>query len=85
MNAQMLATPLMSSVAGAGRALLSRLPFGFEAEFEPDFRAIVECSANAVIVTDPDLEMPGPTIRFVNAALTRLSGYAAQDAIRPGN
>jgi diguanylate cyclase (GGDEF)-like protein/PAS domain S-box-containing protein len=61
--------------------LRSTLPFSFGHEFEPDFRAIVECADDAVIVTDTDLDAPGPTIRFVNPAFTRLTGYTAEDVV----
>lgn len=61
--------------------LRSTLPFSFGHTFEPDFRAIVEYSANAVLVTDPDLDLPGPTIRFANAAFTRLSGYTPEEVL----
>lgn len=35
----------------------------------------------AVIVTDCNLTAPGPTIRYVNPAFTRLTGYRADEAI----
>lgn len=47
----------------------------------PDFRAIVECAEDSVIVTDADLDAPGPTIRYVNPAFTRLTGYLAAEVI----
>ncbi|WP_162488384.1 ATP-binding protein [Azospirillum lipoferum] len=36
---------------------------------------------HAVIVTDCDLTAPGPTIRYVNRAFTRLTGYRADEVI----
>lgn len=36
---------------------------------------------HAIIVTDCDLEPPGPIIRYVNQAFTRLTGYQAADVI----
>ncbi|CAO3359620.1 hypothetical protein [Azospirillum melinis] len=36
---------------------------------------------HAVIVTDCNLEAPGPTIRYVNRAFTTLTGYRADEAI----
>lgn len=36
---------------------------------------------HAVIVTDRNLAAPGPTIRYVNRAFTRLTGYRADEAI----
>ncbi|MDB5413082.1 MAG: hypothetical protein JWR10_1417 [Rubritepida sp.] len=46
-----------------------------------DFRAIVDGAEDAVMVTDADLDAPGPTIRYVNPAFTRLTGYTAEQAI----
>lgn len=36
---------------------------------------------DAVIVTDRNLTAPGPTIRYVNRAFTRLTGYRADEVI----
>ncbi|HYF85056.1 PAS domain-containing sensor histidine kinase [Azospirillum sp.] len=36
---------------------------------------------HAVIVTDCELTAPGPTIRYVNRAFTRLTGYRADEVI----
>lgn len=53
----------------------------FSEGFSPDFRAIVECAEDSVIVTDAELEAPGPTIRYVNPAFTRLTGYSSGQAV----
>lgn len=74
-------TRLHPADAMAAPILRSTLPFSFGHAFEPDFRAIVESSANAVLVTDPDLDQPGPIIRFVNAAFTQLTGYTAAEVL----
>ena len=47
----------------------------------PDFRAIVESLQHAVILTDAELDSPGPNILYVNPAFTRLTGYAPEEAI----
>lgn len=42
----------------------------------------VAVNANdAVIITDANLESPGPTIVYVNEAFTRISGYSASEAL----
>lgn len=35
----------------------------------------------AVVVTDSDLDRPGPTILYANPAFTRMSGYAAAEIL----
>jgi diguanylate cyclase (GGDEF)-like protein/PAS domain S-box-containing protein len=45
------------------------------------FADIVESANDIVIVTTADLQSPGPIIVYVNPAFTRLTGFAAQDAI----
>ncbi|WP_421994288.1 sensor domain-containing diguanylate cyclase [Roseococcus sp.] len=48
---------------------------------QPDFRAIVDSLQHAVILTDGDLAVPGPTILYVNPAFTRLTGYAPEEVM----
>ena len=45
------------------------------------FQAIVTTTNDVVIVTDAELDSPGPTILFVNSAFERLTGYTAAEAI----
>lgn len=45
------------------------------------FRAAVEAAAEAVVITSPDLDPPGPTIAYVNPAFTRITGYAPREVI----
>jgi diguanylate cyclase (GGDEF)-like protein/PAS domain S-box-containing protein len=45
------------------------------------FEQIVETANDVIIVTDANLDPPGPTIIYVNRAFARLSGYEAQEAI----
>jgi PAS domain S-box-containing protein len=41
----------------------------------------VEQSREAITITDADLDLPGPKIVFVNPAFTRMTGFAAEEAI----
>lgn len=43
--------------------------------------AAAEWADEAVIVTGPDLEPPGPTIRYVNPAFEQLTGYAREEVL----
>jgi diguanylate cyclase (GGDEF)-like protein/PAS domain S-box-containing protein len=45
------------------------------------FRDIVESANDIVIVTDANLDRPGPTILYVNPAFTRLTGYEEHEAL----
>lgn len=45
------------------------------------FRDLVERSQDVVIVTDAVLDRPGPFIRYVNPAFTRLTGWQASEVI----
>jgi len=43
------------------------------------FEAIVETVSDAVVVTDANLEPPGPRIVYVNPAYTRMTGYRPEE------
>ncbi len=45
------------------------------------FAAVLDAVADAVLVTDADLDAPGPRIVFANAAFERLSGYSAAQLV----
>jgi PAS domain S-box-containing protein len=45
------------------------------------FQAAVEAAGEAVVITSPDLDPPGPRIAYVNPAFTRLTGYAPAEVI----
>jgi PAS domain S-box-containing protein len=45
------------------------------------FRTALEAVGEAVIVTTPELDRPGPYILYVNPAFTRLTGYTPEEAI----
>jgi diguanylate cyclase (GGDEF)-like protein/PAS domain S-box-containing protein len=47
----------------------------------PDFRAVVDSLQHAVILTDAELEPPGPAILYVNPAFTRLTGYTPEEVV----
>ena len=50
---------------------------------QPDisFAQIVQTANDIIIVTTADLDLPGPKILYVNPAFTRLTGYAAHEAL----
>ncbi|MDR5897579.1 diguanylate cyclase [Halomonas vilamensis] len=41
----------------------------------------MEHSFNAVVITTADLDLPGPTIIYVNAAMTCMSGYTREELL----
>jgi PAS domain S-box-containing protein len=41
----------------------------------------VEQSRESILITDADLDLPGPKITFVNPAFTKMTGYSAEEAI----
>jgi putative two-component system response regulator len=41
----------------------------------------VESLAEGVVVTDAELDPPGPAITYVNPAMTRLTGYSAEELV----
>jgi len=45
------------------------------------FRTALETVREAVIITTPDLDPPGPLILYVNPAFTRLTGYTPEEAL----
>jgi PAS domain S-box-containing protein len=44
-------------------------------------RAAVEAVGEAILITGPVLDPPGPRIEYVNAGFTRMTGYAADEAV----
>ncbi|WP_295717019.1 diguanylate cyclase [uncultured Halovibrio sp.] len=45
------------------------------------WKACLENIGEAVLVTEPDLQQPGPTITYANAAFQTLTGYAPDEVI----
>jgi len=41
----------------------------------------VQQSKESIVITGPDLDLPGPRINFVNPAFTKMTGYAPEEAI----
>jgi diguanylate cyclase (GGDEF)-like protein/PAS domain S-box-containing protein len=50
-------------------------------EGDISFRQIAEMANDIVIVTTPELALPGPRIVYVNPAFTRLTGYTSEEAV----
>ncbi len=44
-------------------------------------RVAIEAVADAVLVTSPELDPPGPVIEYVNPAFTAMTGYTADEAV----
>jgi PAS domain S-box-containing protein len=44
-------------------------------------RLLAEPLDTAVVLTDMDLERPGPTVLYVNPAFSRMSGYAGSEIV----
>ncbi len=47
----------------------------------PLLRAAIEAIGDAVIITSPELDEPGPIIRYTNPAFTAMTGYASAEVI----
>ncbi|MDP9128122.1 MAG: ATP-binding protein, partial [Pseudomonadota bacterium] len=45
------------------------------------YEAIIKYSDDAILITTPDLDEPGPQILYVNDAFTKITGFTAADAI----
>ncbi|MHC9418660.1 PAS domain-containing sensor histidine kinase [Sphingomonas citri] len=45
------------------------------------FRRAAMATGHAIVVTGPEIERPGPVIRFVNAAMCALTGYAEHELL----
>lgn len=43
--------------------------------------AAAELARESIVITDADLEVPGPRIVYVNPAFTRMTGYSAQEVL----
>ena len=44
-------------------------------------KVAIEAVADAVLVTSPEMDPPGPVIEYVNPAFTAMTGYAADEAV----
>jgi PAS domain S-box-containing protein len=43
--------------------------------------AVLEAASESILVTDADLERPGPTIVYINPAFERMTGWTAREVI----
>ena len=48
---------------------------------EDTIKALADAHPQAVVLTDARLDAPGPHIIYVNAAFTRMTGYAAEEVV----
>ena len=53
---------------------------GFEEQLRLLHSAVLQ-TRDSILITDAELDLPGPRIVFVNPAFTRMTGYAADEAI----
>ncbi|WP_082012359.1 HWE histidine kinase domain-containing protein [Belnapia sp. F-4-1] len=47
----------------------------------PLLRRAVEAIGEAIVITGPELDPPGPHIEYVNPAFTRMTGYALEEVL----
>src|SRR4051794_689244 len=47
----------------------------------PLFKAALQGIGEAIVITSPQLDQPGPVIEYVNPAFTRMTGYSAEEVI----
>jgi diguanylate cyclase (GGDEF)-like protein/PAS domain S-box-containing protein len=45
------------------------------------FKQVVETTNDIIIITSPELDLPGPAILYINPAFTRLAGYEAHEVL----
>ncbi len=45
------------------------------------FKIAVEAAGEAILITTPELEQPGPVIVYVNPAFTRMTGYTREEVV----
>jgi len=50
-------------------------------KFDFSFEQIVKQANDAIIITDSQIDLPGPRIIYVNDAFTKLTGYSPEDVI----
>jgi len=69
----MTARPGMPFLALRGRLKSS--------QFRIDPAVVLEAASESIMVTEANLEAPGPTIIYVNPAFERMTGWAADDVV----
>lgn len=50
-------------------------------KFDFSFEEIVKQANDAIIITDAEIDLPGPKIIYVNDAFTKLTGYTPEDVL----
>jgi diguanylate cyclase (GGDEF)-like protein/PAS domain S-box-containing protein len=45
------------------------------------FKLVAETTNDIIIITSPELVLPGPTILYINPAFTRLTGYESHEVV----
>ncbi|MGI8754953.1 MAG: PP2C family protein-serine/threonine phosphatase [Acidimicrobiales bacterium] len=68
---------LVLQVAGAARPVRDRV----DPELIPLLAEAARVSRSAIVVTDAELDAPGPTILWVNDAFERITGYRADEVV----
>ena len=51
------------------------------AEYTIDFRALIESMTESVLITTPDLNLPGPFIIYVNPAFEKMTGWKKEEVL----
>ncbi len=51
------------------------------ADWSAIFRSAIESAYDAVLITDAELDLPGPRVLYVNAAFTEMTGWPAEEII----
>ena len=77
------ATPAAPRVPPAPRVLPApglEVP-GLDAPPDISFTEVVHNAPDIIMITDAELDAPGPVILYVNPAFTRLTGYTAEEAV----
>jgi two-component system, cell cycle sensor histidine kinase and response regulator CckA len=72
------ATGIIIGLLGMGRDITERIK---AEESSRLLGSAVEQSKESIVITDAELDLPGPKIIFVNPAFTQMTGYTAAEAI----
>ncbi len=46
-----------------------------------DYEAVIKYSDDAILITTPELDEPGPKILYVNEAFTKMTGYTYEESV----
>jgi PAS domain S-box-containing protein len=78
---QDLAASVMTEIELRGDVQARQHVEAFLADHGQQVREALEATADAVVITDADLEFPGPEIVYVNRAMCELTGYPVQELV----